>query len=225
MIKDLQRLWEPSLHWPSKHNTHKRSGGGGGGGGVVAFSSRARIFLRIFNNSFPVCAFFFFFKVEISSRKQIPLFWPGSVHSGSVSWDNCDQEFPDGLRVSSFPLRLRCAKGACLLRCNLPPALLAKWPGSFTCHCSNMGVERTPNKSQHTKLTVEKKILLPLLLGFELTIFWSRVWCSNQQAIPAPTKGVVSYCLKHFATLLCKSRDQDLTFHRRKSSHRSLNSS
>ena len=29
-----------------------------------------------------------------------------------------------------------------------------------------MGMEWTPNKSQHTKLTLEKKILLPLLPGF-----------------------------------------------------------
>ena len=28
--------------------------------------------------------------------------------------------------------------------CNLPPALLAEWPGSFTCYCSNTGVERIP---------------------------------------------------------------------------------
>ena len=34
--------------------------------------------------SFPVCAYFFF-KVEISSRTPIPLFRPGSVHSGSAS--------------------------------------------------------------------------------------------------------------------------------------------
>ena len=43
--------------------------------------------------------------------------------------------------------------------------------GSFTCHCGNTGVARTPNKNQHTKLTLEKKILLPLLPGFELTNF------------------------------------------------------
>ena len=35
------------------------------------------------------------------------------------------------------------------------------------------GVEGTPNKSQHTKLTLEKKILLLLLPGFELTTFQS----------------------------------------------------
>ena len=28
------------------------------------------------------------------------------------------------------------------LRCNLPPALLAEWLGSFTCYCGNMGVEQ-----------------------------------------------------------------------------------
>ena len=43
------------------------------------------------------------------------------------------------------------------------------------CHCGNMGVERTPNKSQHTNLTLEKKILPPLLPGFELATFRSRV--------------------------------------------------
>ena len=38
----------------------------------------------------------------------------------------------------------------------------------FTCYCGNTGVERTLNKSQHTNLTLEKKILPPLLPGFEL---------------------------------------------------------
>ena len=46
-------------------------------------------------------------------------------------------------------------------------------------------VERTPNKSQHTKLTLEKKILPPLLPGFDLASFRSRVRRSNQQAISA----------------------------------------
>ena len=73
-----------------------------------------------------------------------------------------------------------------MFRCNLPPALLTKWPGYFTCHCGNTRVERTQNKSQHTKLTPEKKILPPLLSGFELATFRSRVRRSYQQATPAP---------------------------------------
>ena len=36
-------------------------------------------------------------------------------------------------------------------------------------HCGNTGMERTPHKSQHTKLTLEKKILPPLLPVVELT--------------------------------------------------------
>ena len=47
-------------------------------------------------------------------------------------------------------------------------------------------MERTPNKCQHTKLTLGKKILPPLLPGFELATFRSRVRRSYQQAIPAP---------------------------------------
>ena len=77
----------------------------------------------------------------------------------------------------------------CVLRSNLPPAFLAEWLGSFTCHCGSTGGGgggRTPNKSQHTKLTLEKKFLPPLLPGFELATFWSRVRSSYKQAIPAP---------------------------------------
>ena len=46
-------------------------------------------------------------------------------------------------------------------------------------------MEEIPNKSQHTKLALERKILPPLLPGFELAIFRSRVRRSYQQAIPA----------------------------------------
>ena len=54
------------------------------------------------------------------------------------------------------------------------------------CHSDNAGVERASNKSQRTKLTLVKKILPPLLPGFELATFRSRVRYSYQQAIPAP---------------------------------------
>ena len=42
------------------------------------------------------------------------------------------------------------------------------------------------NESQHTKLTLEKKILPPLPQGFEPATFESRVRRSNHWAIPAP---------------------------------------
>ena len=65
--------------------------------------------------------------------------------------------------------------------------------GSFTCHCGYTGVERTPRVSQHTKLTLEKKILPPLPPRFQLATFQSRVWCFYQQAIPAPVVLVAGY--------------------------------
>ena len=74
--------------------------------------------------------------------------------------------------------QLRWVKGVCVFRCNLPPALLAESPGSFTYHCGNT------DKSQHIKLTLEKKILPPLRPGFELATFRSRDRRSYQQAIP-----------------------------------------
>ena len=172
---------------------------------VVAFSLHARILGECSKIHFPpslvfLLFFFFFFKVHISWRTLISLFSrPGSVHSDLMSWYDCDWVLPDELHVSSFPDRFSHyawtaaysshsdfveSKGVCMFRCNLLPALFAEWPGSFTCHCGNRGVECTPNKSQHTKLILEKKIFPLLLLGFELTTFWSWVWCSNQQAIP-----------------------------------------
>ena len=78
-------------------------------------------------------------------------------------------------------------------------------------HCGNTWVEQTHNKSQHTKLTLEKKILSLLLPGFKLATFRSRVWCSNQQAIPAIFMPGVSSCLVSkavelsSAVLLCTS--------------------
>ena len=54
-------------------------------------------------------------------------------------------------------------------------------------------MERTPNKSQHTQLTVEKKILPPLLPGFELAAFLSRVRRSNQQATPIVVRGTLRH--------------------------------
>ena len=59
------------------------------------------------------------------------------------------------------PIRLRCVEGVYMFRCNLPPALLAKWPGSLTCYCGDTSAERAPKKSQHRKFTQEKKIFPP----------------------------------------------------------------
>ena len=134
-----------------------------------------------------------FFKVEISSHTLIPLFRPGSAHSGSASRDDCDRAFPDELHVSLFPDRfphyvctaawaanfnLIGSKVYAHFRCNLPPALLAEWPESFMYHCGNMGVEWTLSKSQYTKRILEKKILPLLLPEFKLTTFRSQVRCS-----------------------------------------------
>ena len=50
---------------------------------VVAFSSHARIWKNV--RQFIPRLRFFFFEVEVSLRKLIPIFRPGSVHSGSAS--------------------------------------------------------------------------------------------------------------------------------------------
>ena len=125
---------------------------------------------------------------------------PGSVHSESASETTVAEcSLPscvwDRFRIGSHSKpgqRLRWVTGVCMFRCNQPSALLSEWQGSFTCHCGSTGVERTSNKSQHTKLTLEKKILPPLLPGFELATFRSRVGRAYQQAIPTQ---LVAFCI------------------------------
>ena len=103
--------------------------------------------------------------------------------------DLVDWEVPTVCQHSGIvsPLRLRWVTGLCVFSCNLPSALLAEWPGSFTCQCGNPGVERTQNKSQHKKLTLEKKILPLFLPGIELATFRSRVRRSNNKLPGSPT--------------------------------------
>ena len=54
---------------------------------------------RMFDSSFPACAFFkglaCTYSFHSSGQDQ-------SVHSGSVNWENCDWVFPDELRMSLF---------------------------------------------------------------------------------------------------------------------------
>ena len=65
--------------------------------------------------------------------------------------------------------------------CNLQPALLAHWPGSFVCHCNNTWVEWTLNKtkSQHRKLTLEKK---------KSPTAPARDWTHDYESIALPTE-------------------------------------
>ena len=66
-------------------------------------------------------------------------------------------------------------------------------------HYGNTGVKRTPNKSQHTKLTLEKKILSPLLPGLELATSRSRVRRCTSWTIPAHIKTKQNLANKKFA--------------------------
>ena len=70
------------------------------------------------------------------------------------------------------------------------------------------------NKSQHRKLTLQKKILPSLLSRFEPATFWSRVLRSNHLNIPAP-QGVVA-CVRACATVcvcVCiDSKEQESLF-------------
>ena len=140
----------------------------------------------MFQNSFSTCAFFFSMWRSAHTHINLRQLWPSVpwwVACELISWLVPTLCQDNGI-VS--PLQLQWVKSVCVFRCNLPPALLAEWLGSFTCHCSITVVEWTLHKSQHAKLTLKKKILPPLLLGFEPTTFRSRVQRSSQQATQLP---------------------------------------
>ena len=67
-------------------------------------------------------------------------------------------------------------------------ALLAEWQGLLCVTAVTRGWNGYRNKSQHRKLTLEKKLLLPLLQGFEPATFQSRVRRSNTELSPASTR-------------------------------------
>ena len=163
---------------------------GGGCGFFLAWKDLG----RMFGHSFPRLRFFscllrFCFKryylehtsstlyTRISPQwlSELRRMWP------NVPWQVACQLVSGEVRALRLnrgrfiPLRLRWVKGVCVFRCNLPPALLEEWPRSLSCHCGNIGVERPPNESKHTKITLEKKLHSPLVPGFELATFRSRV--------------------------------------------------
>ena len=89
-------------------------------------------------------------------------------------------------------------QGVCVFGCNLPPALLAEWPGFLRATGVTRGSNGYRNNSQHRKLTLEKKILPPLLPGLEPGTFRSRVRRSNHWAIPAPRVCLAVTCHLHY---------------------------
>ena len=74
---------------------------------IYGFFLACKDFGGRFDDSLPTLFFCFvkkkYVQVVISSLTPISLSKPGSVHSGSASWDNCGWVFPDELRVSLFP--------------------------------------------------------------------------------------------------------------------------
>ena len=71
---------------------------------------------------------------------------------------------------------------------------MEEWPGSFTCHCGNTGVERTPNKSHHTKLTLEKKKIqdnAAVVIAFKIIKICRSLWTSLFHGVFCPKEAVL----------------------------------
>ena len=108
----------------------------------------------------------------------------------------------------------------CVFTCNLPPALLAEWLGSFTCDFGNTGWNGYRNKESALKVDPEKKILLSLLQGFEPTTLRSRIRRSNHCAILTPSYyWIISWTYYELADL---HTELIFTGHRRAGKEQSL---
>ena len=130
---------------------------------LVTFFSLPSILGEIWTIHSPPALFFFFLSFKWRLARAHWFYTLGQDQSTVAQQaEKTGPMFPDKLPVSGLvsPLRLCCVNGVCVFRCNLPPALLAEWLGSFTCHCGNSGVERTPNKSKHARLTLRRKFSL-----------------------------------------------------------------
>ena len=153
-------------------------------------------FGTMFDHSFPACAFFLF--LLICRLARTPSFHSLGQDQSTVAQKaemtatECSQmscvwaHFLIGSHIvpgqphsQSTPTSL----GQGCMHVSGQPAnyIFGRIPASFMCHCSNTRVEGTPSKSQHRKLTLEKKILPPLLPGFEPATFWSEVRCFTNQ--------------------------------------------
>ena len=167
---------------------------------ILLFSLHVQLFSSFFS-------FFFwrgganFFKVEITSSATIPLFRQESVNSGSASWDDCGWALPNMLCTILHPwqvptqckvssLRLFWPRIYACFSCTLPPALLAKWLGSFTATAVTLGWD-----GQWIRVSTEKVNFgeenspaapAPCCSWIETTTFWSQVWGSPNWAIPTP---------------------------------------
>ena len=77
--------------------------------------------------------------------------------------------------------------------CNLPPAPLAEWQGSFTCYCGNTGWRGGGGGGTSTEIRVSteswpwrRRFSRRSCRGLEPPNFRSRVWRSNHWAVLAP---------------------------------------
>ena len=136
---------------------------------VYGFYHACKDLGRMFNHLFPTCASFLSFFFPKWRLAHVHYFHSLCQDQSTVAQRaettvaECFLTSACGLVSRQVPtlcldssivslLRLHWVMGVCMFRCNLPPALLAKWPGSFTCHCGNTGVEQTLNNSQHKKV-------------------------------------------------------------------------
>ena len=168
------------------HNA--RCFGDGGGGGVFPCLQRVWGKVRPF---IPRLRFFFFYYLKWKSSRECKFHFLGQYQSTAAqraettvaecSFTSCVwARFPD--RVPNYAWTAWSAHsdfaGSRVYAClgvTAATCTFGRMTRVFYVPLRWHDVERTPNKSQHRKLILAKKLLLPLLPGLELAIFQQRV--------------------------------------------------
>ena len=105
------------------------------------------------------CCMWFWFKNNFNIHRYLQLYlvviW---CHVKLLpSWRTfCAHPYNHAPVYSVTSFKATYARFACVFSCNLPPALLAEWPGSFTCYCGNTWVKPV----SYTHLTLPTRMVV-----------------------------------------------------------------
>ena len=93
----------------------------------------------------------------------------------------------------------------CMCVCNLPPALLADWPESFSCYCSNTRLEWIPFSHESGALVTE---LSPLPIPF-ISISGGRILLYRIQCFEYMYKMQSYFMRQSWNIVICRSMQVD----------------
>ena len=133
-----------------------------------------------------VASFFFFFFLIIRfkySPKRCTYCAAFGWYTAGAMWNWCCLSACFVYTIQSFIIKPHM-QGARAFSYNMPPALLAEWPGSFACYCGNTGLKWIPVILVQIKKKF-KKIMAVRKQLTEVRLFFGNypVWLENFESV------------------------------------------